>query len=46
MQELLQDTTVHRLVERLADWGVNELYAQAKSGEIDFAELLRQVEAA
>lgn len=46
MPELLQETTVYRLVERLADWGVHELYAQAKAGEIDFAEILRQVEVA
>lgn len=40
MPSALEDTTVYRLIERLADWGVTELYAQAKAGEIDFAALL------
>lgn len=39
----LQETTVYRLIERLADWGVTELHAQAKAGEIDFAALLGEV---
>ena len=43
MPDQLQDTSVYRLVERLADWGVTELHAQAKAGEIDFIGLLRQV---
>lgn len=45
MPSALEQTTVYRLIERLADWGVSELHAQAKTGEVDFAELLRQVEA-
>jgi hypothetical protein len=36
----LGETTVYRLIERLADWGVCELYAQAKVGEIDFVKIL------
>lgn len=40
----LRETTPYRLIERLADWGVNELYAQAKTGDIDFVALLEQVE--
>jgi hypothetical protein len=43
MPQALEETTVYRLVERLADWGVSELHAQAKSGEIDFVGLLDQV---
>lgn len=43
MPEHLKDTTPYRLIERLADWGVNDLHAQAKSGGIDFANLLDQV---
>ncbi|MFE0754299.1 hypothetical protein ACFW16_10125 [Inquilinus sp. NPDC058860] len=39
MQDQLTDTTVYRLVERLADWGVNELYAQATQGHIDFVAI-------
>lgn len=46
MPAQLQQTSVYRLIERLADWGVSELHAQAKAGEVDFAELLRQVEVA
>lgn len=42
MPRALEDTTVYRLIERLADWGVTELYAQAKAGNIDFAALLEQ----
>ena len=42
MPRALEDTTVYRLIERLADWGVTELYAQAKAGNIDFAALLDQ----
>lgn len=40
----LKETTPYRLIERLADWGVNELHAQAKMGDIDFVSLLEQVE--
>lgn len=43
LDEQLKDTTPYRLIERLADWGVNELFAQAKVGEIDFVGLLQQV---
>lgn len=43
MQGSLEETTVYRLIERLADWGVSELHAQAKSGEIDFVKLLGEV---
>lgn len=44
MPGALADTTVYRLIERLADWGVNELYSLAKAGEIDFAALLDQAD--
>lgn len=43
MSDQLRDTTVYRLVERLADWGVNELYRQAQLGEIDFTSIFDQV---
>jgi uncharacterized protein YfkK (UPF0435 family) len=42
MPEALEETTVYRLIERLADWGVSELHAQAQAGEIDFLALLDQ----
>ena len=45
MTAQLEETTVYRLIERLADWGVNELHAQAKAGDIDFVALLDQVAA-
>ncbi len=40
MPAQLEQTTVYRLIERLADWGVCELHAQAKAGDIDFATIL------
>lgn len=43
MPEQLVDTTPYRLIERLAEWGVNDLYAQSKSGGIDFGRILEQV---
>jgi uncharacterized protein YfkK (UPF0435 family) len=42
MSTQLEETTVYRLIERLADWGVNELHAQAKAGDIDFSGLFAQ----
>jgi hypothetical protein len=42
MPEALEETTVYRMIERLADWGVAELHAQAHGGEIDFVTLLDQ----
>jgi len=42
MPAALEETTVYRLIERLADWGVTELHAQAQAGEIDFPTLLDQ----
>lgn len=45
MPAALTDTTVYRLIERLADWGVTELYSQAKAGDIDFVALLDQASA-
>ena len=43
--DLLAETTVYRLVERLADWGVSEIHAQAVTGNIDFDTLLSQTSA-
>lgn len=45
MPDQVKETTVYRLVERLADWGVNELHAQSKAGDIDFQGILDQVAA-
>lgn len=44
MPDLIAQTTPYRLIERLAEWGVNELDAQSRSGDIDFAGILDQVE--
>jgi len=41
----LEATSAYRLVERLADWGVAELYRQAQEGEIDFIGILDQIAA-
>jgi hypothetical protein len=45
MPDMLEETTVYRLVERLADWGVSELYAEAQAGNIDFQKIFDQVAA-
>ena len=42
MGDQLRDVTTYRMAERLAEWGVNELESQAKSGGINFIELLDQ----
>ena len=42
MADWLPETPAYRLAERLAEWGVNELAAQARTGRIDFAQLLDQ----
>lgn len=34
------DEPVYKTVERLAEWGVKELYEQAQNGEIDFSKIL------
>lgn len=39
----LEGTTVYRVVERLADWGVNELHAQALTDDINFGALFDQL---
>lgn len=35
------DEPVYKTVERLAEWGVNELYAVSETGEIDFSKWLQ-----
>ncbi len=40
----VKDVPVYRWAERLAEWGIEELAKQADGGEIDFGELLSQVE--
>lgn len=42
MGDRLQEIPVYKMAERLAEWGVNELSSQAKSGRIDFLRLLDQ----
>ncbi len=44
MPTQLHDTTPYRMIERLAEWGVNDLYAQHQSGGIDFAGLFSQLD--
>ena len=43
-EDQLSNTSVYRVAERLADWGVRELYEQASEGQLDFAEILRSME--
>lgn len=41
--EKLGTLPVYRMAERLADWGVQELYAQAERGEIDVVSIFDQL---
>ena len=43
LSDQLEETTPYRLVERLADWGVTELFRQAEQGNIDFGGILDQL---
>ena len=43
MGDQIDDTPVYKMAERLAEWGINELESQARSGGIDFIALLDQV---
>lgn len=40
------DTPVYRWVERLAEWGVNELATRADRGDLDIGEILKEAEMA
>lgn len=42
MGDRVQDASIYKMAERLAEWGVNELASQAEAGSIDFAGLLDQ----
>lgn len=42
--EEIGDGSVYRFIERLADWGINEMARQAEYGEINFLDLLRQAD--
>ena len=44
MGEQVEGASIYRMAERLAEWGVNELAAQAQAGGIDFVQLLDQVQ--
>ena len=42
MADRVRETSIYKMAERLAEWGVNELASQARDGSIDFAGLLDQ----
>ena len=42
MGDRTQGVPIYKIAERLAEWGVNELESQARSGGIDFVVLLDQ----
>lgn len=44
MGDRVRGTSIYKMAERLAEWGVNELAIQANGGSIDFAGLLEQAE--
>jgi hypothetical protein len=46
MGSRLKDIPVYRMAERLADWGIQELYAQAELGEIDIVGIFDQLKVA
>lgn len=43
-EDELSTTSVYRIAERLADWGIREMYEQASQGQLDFTALLKSVE--
>ena len=43
MVEKIPNVSVNRIIERLAEWGVNELFSQHNTGNIDFVALLDEV---
>lgn len=42
MGDRVRDTSIYKMAERLAEWGVNELASQANVGRIDIVGLLDQ----
>ena len=44
MGERVRDTSIYKMAERLAEWGVNELALQARASSIDFAGMLDQAD--
>ena len=42
VEDQIQSIPIYKMAERLAEWGVNELESQARSGGIDFITLLDQ----
>lgn len=46
MGDKVEGVAVYRMAERLADWGVKELWAEAQNGEIDVGALFDQLQAA
>jgi hypothetical protein len=45
MANRLEGVPVYRMAERLADWGIQELSAQAERGEIDVVAIFDQLTA-
>ena len=43
-EDELSTTSVYRIAERLADWGIREMYEQSSHGQLDFVTLLKAVE--
>lgn len=42
MGDRVKESSIYKMAERLAEWGVNELASQAEAGSIDFVGLLEQ----
>lgn len=43
-EDHVDNASVYRVAERLADWGIRELYEQASEGQIDFAKILKNMD--
>jgi hypothetical protein len=43
-EDEIGSSSVYRIAERLADWGIREMYEQASQGQLDFAAMLKSVE--
>ena len=43
-EDHVDNASVYRVAERLADWGIRELYEQASEGQIDFAKILKSMD--
>lgn len=46
LRDKIEGVSIYRIAERLADWGIQELAAQAERGEIDIVAIFDQLKTA